>query len=60
VRNPRDAIVELVETLPGQRPLRTVVGDVSAARAINEAADRPARGMLESFGLGHVAAVPAA
>jgi NAD(P)-dependent dehydrogenase (short-subunit alcohol dehydrogenase family) len=50
-----DAIVELLETPPGQRPLRTVVGDVPAARAINHAADPYARAMLESLGLGHLA-----
>jgi NAD(P)-dependent dehydrogenase (short-subunit alcohol dehydrogenase family) len=55
-----DAIVELVETPTGQRPLRTVVGDVPAARSINQAADPYARGMLESLGLGHLVAVPVA
>lgn len=55
-----DAIVEVVEAPPGRRPLRTVVGDVPAARAINEAVEPYAFRMLESFGLGHLAAVPAA
>jgi NAD(P)-dependent dehydrogenase (short-subunit alcohol dehydrogenase family) len=52
-----DAIVELVETPTGERPLRTVVGDVPVARAINEAAEPHAQPMLESFGLGHLAAI---
>jgi hypothetical protein len=55
-----DAIVELVETPSGERPLRTVVGDVPAARAINEVVEPHALGMLESFGLGQLAAVLAA
>ncbi|MGH2947504.1 MAG: hypothetical protein ACRDPC_14835 [Solirubrobacteraceae bacterium] len=53
-----DPIVELVETPPGQRPLRTVVGDVAAARAINQAADPCVRAMLESLRLGHLAQFP--
>jgi NAD(P)-dependent dehydrogenase (short-subunit alcohol dehydrogenase family) len=52
-----DAIVELIETPSSQRPLRTVVGDVPAARAINEAAEPQARAMLEAFGLEHMAAI---
>lgn len=55
-----DAILELVGTPTGQRPLRTVVGDVPAARAINQAADPYARGTLESLGLGHLVAVSVA
>jgi NAD(P)-dependent dehydrogenase (short-subunit alcohol dehydrogenase family) len=55
-----DAIVELVETPPGQRPLRTVVGEVPAARAINEGAEPYARAMLDSLGLGHLAAISVA
>jgi NAD(P)-dependent dehydrogenase (short-subunit alcohol dehydrogenase family) len=55
-----DAIMILVETPPGERPLRTVVGDVPAARALNEAAEPYARGMLESLGLGHLVAVSVA
>jgi NAD(P)-dependent dehydrogenase (short-subunit alcohol dehydrogenase family) len=49
-----DAIVALVETPLGERPLRTVVGEVSAVRAINEAAEPHARTMLESLGLARV------
>jgi NAD(P)-dependent dehydrogenase (short-subunit alcohol dehydrogenase family) len=49
-----DAIVALVETPPGQRPLRTVVGDVPAVRAINEAAEPHAQTVLESLGLARV------
>jgi hypothetical protein len=53
-----DAIVALVETPAGQRPLHTVVGDVSAAKGINEAAEPHARTVLESLGLGHLASGP--
>jgi len=49
-----DAIVALVETPPGQRPLRTVVGEVPAVKAINEAAEPHAQTMLENLGLARV------
>jgi NAD(P)-dependent dehydrogenase (short-subunit alcohol dehydrogenase family) len=53
-----DAIASLVETPPGQRPLRTIVGDVPGARAINEAAEPYAQRLLESLGLGELTAMP--
>jgi NAD(P)-dependent dehydrogenase (short-subunit alcohol dehydrogenase family) len=49
-----DAIVALVETPPGERPLRTVVGEVPAVKAINDAAEPHAQTMLESLGLARV------
>jgi NAD(P)-dependent dehydrogenase (short-subunit alcohol dehydrogenase family) len=53
-----DAIVKLVETTPGTRPLRTVVGDVPAAKAINEVAEPYAKEMLEGLGLRRLGATP--
>jgi NAD(P)-dependent dehydrogenase (short-subunit alcohol dehydrogenase family) len=58
-RHVADAIAELVETPAGQRPLRTVVGLDFGARSINEAAASYQRAALESWELGHLAAIAA-
>lgn len=55
-----EAIAELVEAPAGQRPLRTVVGLDFGAGGLNEAADPYQQGALESWELGHLAAIPAA
>ena len=50
-----DAIVALIATPPGQRPLRTVVGAVHfGAATVNERTHDLAKPMLEAVGLGHL------
>lgn len=54
-KNPQDvadAIARLVELPAGQRPLRTIVADVPAITAINEAVAPLQRGVIAGFGLG--------
>lgn len=52
-----DVIADLIETPPGQRPLRTVVGEGFGAAGVNAGAELHARKALESFGLGHLAQI---
>lgn len=52
-----DAIADLVETPPGQRSLRTVVGEDFGATGVNAAAEPYGRQALERFGLGHLAEI---
>lgn len=50
-----DAILRLIATPPGERPLRTVVGTVDfGAAAVNERTRDLARPMLDGVGLGHL------
>jgi hypothetical protein len=51
-----DAIVELVESNAGTRPLRVAVPSGSPADAINSSAEPIQRAALEAFGLGHLTA----
>jgi NAD(P)-dependent dehydrogenase (short-subunit alcohol dehydrogenase family) len=48
-----DAVVDLIQTPAGQRPLRTVVDPTggTGARTINEATDRVQQKLLASFGM---------
>jgi len=58
--NPHDvatAITALVEQPKGRRPARTVVGQPFGADAINAATVPLQQGVIESVGLGHLAAL---
>jgi len=51
------AIVELVETKPGQRPFRTVVdrmGMGAAVEPLNHQQTQITEGLFRNFGLGHL------
>lgn len=50
-----DAILHLIETPPGERPLRTLVGGgVQALRPLNDMAEQLQREVLEAFGLAQI------
>jgi NAD(P)-dependent dehydrogenase (short-subunit alcohol dehydrogenase family) len=54
-----DAIVELAQREPGTRPLRRIVGDASAAGAVNAAVAPIQHAVLERFGMDGLApAIP--
>ena len=49
-----DAIVGLIDTVPGARPLRTCVGIDMGARALNDATKDVGLNMLAALGLPHL------
>jgi NAD(P)-dependent dehydrogenase (short-subunit alcohol dehydrogenase family) len=56
-----DAIMRLIAAKPGERPLRTVVGNVNfGAAAVNERTADLAKPMLDAVGLGYLENVAAA
>jgi NAD(P)-dependent dehydrogenase (short-subunit alcohol dehydrogenase family) len=56
-----DAVLRLIETPAGHRPLRTLVGPMATSlQPINDAAEHIQREVLTTMGLGHFLAVPEA
>ena len=55
-----DAVLNLIATPPGQRPLRTVVGVDFGAETLNEMTSSVTRQALASLGLSHMERVTGA